>query len=361
MRDLAIRGVVEPRTDDADLRLLREAVRGVLERCRGQLDGAVGGPATEALAAPWAEAARLGWTRLGRRDPVAGLTAAALVCEETGRAACPLPVAAATVTLLAAEHAPTEVRDRLDALLASGGVVAVGLGEAGGDAGGGRLRLRPGGDGLDGRLRFVEALPLASLVLCVAEPGPLLCLVETARVRVVLTPGLGVPPLGDVHCQGTPVAGSWEVSGQVLGDLGRVARLLTLARALGAARRSFDLAVDHARTRHQFGSPIGRFQAVQHRLADCLTLLDASALLLARATRSWDAGDDGWRRETAAATAFAAPALRRVAREAQHTLAGVGYIEEHEAPRHFRRVMADTVRYGGARAARSELLEAVIR
>ena len=55
-----------------------------------------------------------------------------------------------------------------------------------------------------------------------------------------------------------------------LADLLRVARLALLARAHGAARRAFEMAVDYAKERKQFGQPIGRFQAIQHKLADNL-------------------------------------------------------------------------------------------
>jgi alkylation response protein AidB-like acyl-CoA dehydrogenase len=141
----------------------------------------------------------------------------------------------------------------------------------------------------------------------------------------------------------------------VLTDMQGLLRLGCIARALGAAGRSFELAVDHARTRQQFGSPIGHFQAVQHRLSDGAIALDASRLLLRRAAAARDSGEPRWRDAADAACAYAAPALRRVTRDAQHVLAGVGYMEEHEAPRHFRRVFADTVRFGGAAAARARL------
>ncbi len=55
--------------------------------------------------------------------------------------------------------------------------------------------------------------------------------------------------------------------------------------------------------------------------------------------------------------AFAGPALRRVSLETQHTFGAIGYAEEHEAPRHFRRVHADLTRFGGVSRARAELAD----
>lgn len=351
------RGMASEVDGDA-LRLLREAVRGFLERHR---------PATGAVPQPaevgrlWRQAAELGWTCLGRPGSQAGIRAAVVVVEETGRAACPLPVLGSVCALAAAATAPPEVAALVAERLTAGEAVAVALGEAGGETGGGAVQLRDTASGLalEGRIRYVEGLPPASLVLLAASPGPIFALVDAGAVGITPTPGLAVPALADVEVATTPTA-VWEVSGEVLADVVRRGRLVCTARALGAAQRAFDLAVEHAKTRQQFGSPIGRFQAVQHRLADAATLLDGCRLLVERAAAECDRAAPLWRSTAAAACAFAAPALRRVAREAQHTLAGVGYIEEHEAPRHFRRVHADSLRFGGAPAARSELVAAVV-
>ncbi len=57
-------------------------------------------------------------------------------------------------------------------------------------------------------------------------------------------------------------------------DLLLEAKLALTARAYGAARRAFDLVVDYAKERQQFGQPIGKFQAIQHKLANCLIALE---------------------------------------------------------------------------------------
>lgn len=55
------------------------------------------------------------------------------------------------------------------------------------------------------------------------------------------------------------------------------------AEAVAAMQACLDLTLDHVRTRHQFGQPLGAFQAVQHRLAECATMLHGARLLLYRA------------------------------------------------------------------------------
>ena len=126
-------------------------------------------------------------------------------------------------------------------------------------------------------------------------------------------------------------------------------------RAHGAARRAFEMAVDYAKERRQFGQPIGRFQAIQHKLANNLIALEGVRLTLDARGRSLRSRRADWRYFAAAAVAFAAPALRQVSLETHHAFGAIGYAEEHEAPRHFRRAHLDALALGGAAAARREL------
>src|SRR6185295_14119752 len=114
-------------------------------------------------------------------------------------------------------------------------------------------------------------------------------------------------------------------------------------------------AVDYAKERKQFGQPIGRFQAIQHKLANNLIALEGVRVTLEHAAEAFDLGAASWRYFAAAAVAFGGPALRTVALETQHAFGAIGYAEEHEAPRHFRRAHLDTLALGGAVAARRAL------
>jgi alkylation response protein AidB-like acyl-CoA dehydrogenase len=122
-------------------------------------------------------------------------------------------------------------------------------------------------------------------------------------------------------------------------------------------QRAFELSVEHAKLRKQFGQLIGQFQAVQHKLADNLIALDGARLTIEAAAQARDQGDPDWRVFAASALAFAGPALRAVSIQTHRALGAIGYAEEHEAPRHFRRVHADLARFGGAPRARAELAD----
>jgi alkylation response protein AidB-like acyl-CoA dehydrogenase len=338
--------------------LLREAARGLLLR-HWPIDGAparLGEPG--ALAEVWRVAVAHGWSALGIDGDTQGWVA---VLEETGRAACPLPLRDSAVAAMGLRAAGDRA-ELLDQVRAGEVVIGLALGAAAGERGAGEVQA--GGERelrLSGTARFIEGVGVITHLL-VAVDGELGCALLGAYqpgVSAVVAPGLAAP-LHEVRLDGV-AAERVGVPADAFDSMISLARLGCVARALGAAQRSFELAVEHARNRRQFGAPIGRFQAVQHRLADSAIAIDATRLLVQRAAIARDGDDSAWALRADAAAAYGAPALRRVARDAQHTLAGVGYMEEHEAPRHFRRVFADTVRFGGAPAARARLAAACLR
>jgi alkylation response protein AidB-like acyl-CoA dehydrogenase len=173
-------------------------------------------------------------------------------------------------------------------------------------------------------------------------------------VEIVPTRAMGAWGLCEVRLTSAAVA-LLPLPGIALGDVRLAAGLALIARAHGAARRAFDLAVDYAKERHQFGQPIGKFQAIQHKLANCLIALEGIRLILDHAASLHDRSERNWRYFADCAIAFAGDSLRRVSLETQHAFGAIGYAEEHEAARHFKRVHLGTVALGGAPDARRRL------
>ncbi|MFQ5882916.1 MAG: acyl-CoA dehydrogenase family protein [Candidatus Methylomirabilales bacterium] len=113
------------------------------------------------------------------------------------------------------------------------------------------------------------------------------------------------------------------------------ARIQTAARAVGVAQGAFDLAVKYARERHQFGQPIGNFQAIRHKLADMATEVQAARQLTYYAASMKDTG----RRcdlEAGMAKLFASDMVERVASEALQIHGGYGYSKEYSIQRYWR-------------------------
>ncbi len=120
-----------------------------------------------------------------------------------------------------------------------------------------------------------------------------------------------------------------------------VAVLLTAAEQLGTAARVCELAVQHARTREQFGQPIGAFQAVKHLCADMLVRTEvARPAVYAAAVTAGPA-------DIAAARLLADEAALRNTRDCLQVHGGMGFTWESEVHLHLKRAWVRAQRGGG--------------
>jgi alkylation response protein AidB-like acyl-CoA dehydrogenase len=115
-------------------------------------------------------------------------------------------------------------------------------------------------------------------------------------------------------------------------DAGRIG---IAAQAVGIAQAALDVATGFARERVAFGGPIARFQAIQHKLADMQTEIEAARALTWRAARLKQA-DRPHTVEGAQAKLFASAVARRQTGEAIQVLGGYGYTREFPAERYYR-------------------------
>ena len=342
---------------DAERSLLRRSVRDFLSSIWPADKAVENSGNAEAVAKLGPAMARQGLSSLGSNAAEGGLREIVLVFEELGRASCPAPLLGAVAANLAlASHPSNTARALLDDLHRGDANIALALGAFDGDPAAGRVAVRS--DTLRGKVSFVEGARTATHLLVFTEspPGVAVVMGDAHGLTMRATPGLAVPPFSELTLKDAPAL-RLDMSSQSLADIALVARLACAGRALGAAQRAFELAVDHAKVRKQFGQLVGQFQAVQHKLANCLISLDGARLALDTAAAARDDGNPDWRVFASSAVAFAGPALRTVSIETHRALGAIGYAEEHEAPRHFRRVHADLARFGGVPRARAELAE----
>jgi butyryl-CoA dehydrogenase len=112
-------------------------------------------------------------------------------------------------------------------------------------------------------------------------------------------------------------------------------RIGIAGQAVGIARAALEDAVRYAKERRQFGRPIAEFQAIQWKIADMATRIQASRLLMYRA--AW-VRDQGRRhtREAAMAKLFASETAMWAATQAVQVYGGYGYIQDYPVERHFR-------------------------
>jgi butyryl-CoA dehydrogenase len=131
-------------------------------------------------------------------------------------------------------------------------------------------------------------------------------------------------------------------------------RIITGAMALGLARAALDAAVRYAGERKQFGKPINRYQAIQMKLAEMATELEAATQLVYRAAWLRDAGKPH-HKEAAMAKLFASECAARVADQAARVYASYGYAMEYPVQRYLRDVRFTLI--GGGT---SEILKLII-
>jgi alkylation response protein AidB-like acyl-CoA dehydrogenase len=112
-------------------------------------------------------------------------------------------------------------------------------------------------------------------------------------------------------------------------------RISIAAMALGIGRGAYEEALKYAQQRQQFGQPIAHFQAIQWKLADMATELDAARLLILRA--AW-LKDQGQRvtRESAMAKLYASEAATRACNQALQIHGGYGYMRDYPVERYLR-------------------------
>ncbi|MDQ5985402.1 MAG: Acyl-CoA dehydrogenase [Syntrophus sp. SKADARSKE-3] len=107
------------------------------------------------------------------------------------------------------------------------------------------------------------------------------------------------------------------------------------AQACGIGKAALEDALNYAKERVQFGKPISTFQAIQFKLADMATELDAAELILLRAAWLEDNGFN-YEKEAAMAKMFASDVAMRAAIEGVQIFGGYGYCKEYPAERHMR-------------------------
>ena len=126
-----------------------------------------------------------------------------------------------------------------------------------------------------------------------------------------------------------------------------VERLILAATMLGIGQRAFDDALAYVKERRQFGRPIGSFQALQHRLADLATELEAARLMTRWVASKVDEDPDRMLpREASMVKLLVTETAQKAALEGMQMMGGYGYSSEYDMERLVRSTLVSTI-YGG--------------
>jgi alkylation response protein AidB-like acyl-CoA dehydrogenase len=307
-----------------------------------------------------------------------------LVLEELSRADAGVGVtvavhtSAATLPLLA--FGTDEQKSRFVPPLARGehlGAFALTEPEAGSDAGALRTRAEPDGDGwrITGAKQWITNGRYAGTFLLFARTdeqtagarGVSAFILDADQVRITRDEeklGLNSSVTNDIVVEGAHVGRDrllheenhgFRVAMATL-DGGRIG---IAAQAVGIAQAAYDVAREYAKERHAFGRPISEFQAIQQKLVDMATEIDAARLLVHRA--AWLKQNDRPHAEAGAkAKLLASSVARRQTGEAIQILGGYGYTKEFPVERYYRDAKITEIYEGTSEIQRLVIARAIL-
>jgi len=139
----------------------------------------------------------------------------------------------------------------------------------------------------------------------------------------------------------------------------QVGTLLVCADMLGGMQWILENAVEYAKTRQQFGKPIGSFQAVQHMCADMLLWSESSRSAIYFAAWAVDAEPESAARVISTAKVYTSDASREVANRGVQVHGGIGFTWEHDLQLYYKRSKASEILFGDASHHRAQLADLV--
>ena len=326
--------------------------RAPLSLAREWLDGGPAAPLHDLLV-------ELGWYTVGLEpDDGFGLPGLVLLADQAGRHAAPTALVDTAVASRIAAHMDGP---HAAAIRAGERSVALAVLEPNADwsLAGVSTSLERHGDGwrLTGRKIGVQHGETVDLLMvfadCAGAPAVVLVPVDRSGITVTAAPGVdpaaatatvtldGVIADDELALIGDPAAAATRPAFAV----GAVA---TAAEGIGAAAAALDLAIAYAGERHQFGRPIGSFQALKHLLADAHVDRETAWSSTLYAAAALDGALPEAEQAAAIAAAYGARASRRVVEASIQVLGGIAFTWEHDLHLLQRRVLSCEQRFGGA-------------
>ena len=350
-----VRRFLERESPEARVRALMETPTGYDERVWKRMAGELALPG---LVIP----ERYGGAGLGPIE-------LAIVMEEMGRVLfCGPYLSTAVLSVYALLHvAAEEAKNRLLPEIASGAIIsAVALeqetGRPGADDSACRAVREANGWRLDGSAAFVVDGHVADVVLVVARTteGRRLFRVDgnAPGLRRTALPALDLTrKLARLDFSAAPaeMISAGDLSSALEPALARAVGALS-AEQVGGAQRCLEMATEYAKTRLQFGRPIGSYQAIKHKCADMLVEVEFARSAAYYVAFRAQERDDG---ETIAAAhmakAYCSEAYFHAAAENIQIHGGMGFTWEHSAHLYFKRAKASSVLFGDPIRHRREL------
>jgi alkylation response protein AidB-like acyl-CoA dehydrogenase len=314
----------------------------------------------------WAKMAEQGYTGIIFPEEFGGVglgtVELALLMEEAGRALLPGPffstvaLAGAAINAVAnAEHK----RKYLEPICAGDARATVAILESSASWDLGELTMTSANGKLTGEKLFVTDAAVADFIVVAARNG--------VFVVQANAPGLRVAPMRGMDMTRKLNALSFsEAPAEKIGEISALAKPLDIAMAalvaemVGGMQRTLDITVEYAKTRKQFGKPIGMFQAVQHQCADMY--LETESSRSAAYYAAWALQERTSEAPVAVSIAkmYASDAARNVGNHGIQVHGGMGFTWENDIHLFYRRAKASETMLGDATFHRARIAGQVI-
>jgi alkylation response protein AidB-like acyl-CoA dehydrogenase len=328
----------------------------------------------------WQGIADQGWTGLLVPEEFGGLglglVELAVIAEEMGRACLPAPFVSTLWAASLIERAGSEgQRAQYLEKIASGELKAtVALLEESADWNPAAVSLRADLMGkefrLNGRKEFVTDAAVADLIIVVARSGDKLVLLPVEKgasgMTITATPGIDATrKLYAIDFTNVAVAEADALAfnsrtEEALEAATDVALVALCAELVGGMQWTLETAVEYAKTRTQFGKPIGLYQAVQHKCADMFLWLESSRSATYYAAWAVSENDPAAKIAVSMAKAYCSDAGREVGNNGMQVHGGIGFTWEHNLHLYYKRAKGSEIMLGDASYHREKLAQLVV-
>ena len=318
----------------------------------------------------WRRAAELGWTSLLAPESLGGgglsanpVADLAVVAEEMGRRVAPGPLLPVNVVVdaLARSGQPDLVAEIGPGLMSGETVAAWALAESSdrwGIDGLGDTVVRRDGDDfvLSGRKRFVEAGASADVILvsAISADGPTQVLVDAGAAGLEVVPGRSVDlvrrfadvRLDAVRVPSRAVVGAPGGAADDIEHQCRVALALQVAETVGMLDFVYGMTLEYLEDRWSFGRPLASYQALKHRLADMLLMLETAKGCAEAAADAAGTASPHARRDVSVAKAYVGRVAVDILGECVQLHGGIAMTWEHDLHLYERRAAVNRAVYG---------------
>jgi alkylation response protein AidB-like acyl-CoA dehydrogenase len=332
----------------------------------------------------WQAMSDQGWMGLVIPEEHGGLGAElldlAVVCEEMGNACLPGPFHATlfSAALIDRAGSPGQKARYLEAIASGSLKASVAQLEETADWDLDAINVKAVRDNgrfvVSGRKLFVPDAVTADLLICLAASvdgggeSPVILPVskDTEGVEIKSMPSMDeTRKLYEVQFNNVSVnaADVFGADGNARGALVQATQVATVAlcaEMVGGMQWILDTTVEYAKTRQQFGRPIGSFQAVQHQCADMLLMTESARSATYFAAWAVTEGAPNAGTVVSIAKAYCSDAFREVGNRGVQVHGGIGFTWEHDLQLYYKRSKASETMFGDATFHRERIARAVV-